>query len=239
MMRCAVVDDEPLARECLVNYIDKVDFLQLVDTGENPMEVKGLFDNNQIDLLFLDVHMPVMNGIEYLKATKVRPIVILTTAYPSYALEGYELDVLDYLLKPITFNRFFRSISKAKDQYLLKQKEIPPAPTNEEETYFFVRCNQVFEKIYFKEVLYVEAQENYVVIHTTRQSYMVLMPIKRVEELLGQGFLRVHKSYLVAVDKITSVETHQLTIKGQIIPVSRTYRSKVIESVVDERVWKK
>lgn len=238
MIRCAVIDDEPLARECIADYIDKVDFLQLAGVGANPLVINELMDRGEVDLLFLDIHMPVINGIDYLKTCKTLPQVILTTAYPGYALEGYELDVLDYLLKPITFNRFYKAVSKAKDYHLLRTRDSSDKE-NKEKAHFFVKCNQVFEKIYIEEVLYVEAQENYVVIHSTQQKYMVLMPIKRIEELLGSDFLRVHKSYLVAREKITAVENHQLLIGDHAIPLSRTYRTTVLERVVEKKIWRK
>lgn len=238
MMRCAVIDDEPLARECIADYIEKVDFLQLAGVGANPLALTELVDRGEVDLLFLDIHMPVMNGIDYLKISKSLPQVILTTAYPGYALEGYELDVVDYLLKPITFNRFYKAVSKAKDYHSLASK-VSSAKDNKDKAHFFVKCNQVFEKIYIEEVLYIEAQENYITIHTTQQKYMVLMPIKRMEELLGSGFLRVHKSYLVAQDKIKAVENHQVLIDDHAIPVSRTYRTAVLEKVVEKNIWRK
>ena len=232
------MDDEPLARECLTSYIGKVDFLELAGTLENPLELDQFLKKETIDLLFLDIQMPMMSGIEYLKTTRNLPMVILTTAFPNYALEGYELDVLDYLLKPITFNRFFKAISKAEDYHSIRFNE-PDSPSPTSKEYFFVKCNQVYEKIIFDEVLYVEAQENYVTIHTTSNKYMVLMPMKRIEELLGEEFLRIHKSYIVGINKITSVDRDRLSIGDQTIPISRNYRTTVIEKVVGKQVWKK
>lgn len=239
MMRCVVIDDEPLAREGMVNYISNVDFLDLVGTAENALELMKLIELKHVDLLFLDIHMPLMSGIEYLKSTKNRPMVIFTTAYPNYAIEGFELDVLDYLLKPITFNRFFKAVTKARDYQGLQENFTSPHDIDLKEPYFFVKCNQIYQRILFDHILFVEAQENYVVIHTKEQKYMVLMPIKRIEELLGEGFLRVHKSWIVALDKVSSLERDRLSIASQMIPISRNYRSKVIECVVGDKLWKK
>src|SRR4051794_29817601 len=122
MLNCVIIDDEPLARECISNYVEKIDFLHLAGTGNNPVELSELLDAHKIDLVFLDIQMPIMNGIDYLKVLQNPPIVIITTAYPSFALEGFQLDVLDYMLKPITFNRFFKGVSKAKDYHCLKTK---------------------------------------------------------------------------------------------------------------------
>ncbi|MEO6730794.1 MAG: response regulator, partial [Ferruginibacter sp.] len=121
-LKCVAIDDEPLARECIANYVREIDFLQLTGMGNNPVDLTRLLDEQPVDLIFLDIQMPVMNGIEFLKMTLHPPMVILTTAYPSYALEGFQLDVLDYLVKPITFNRFFKAVSKAKDYYHLRER---------------------------------------------------------------------------------------------------------------------
>lgn len=240
MIRCAIVDDEPLAREGIEGYVAKIDFLDLVATVENPLALSSKIKGDALDLLFLDIHMPGMSGIDYLKVTRNRPMVILTTAYPNYAIEGFELDVLDYLVKPITFNRFFKAVEKAHDFHQLRSNPAKEAKDdNEQPAYFFVKCDQVYERIAFNDVLYAEAQENYVVIHTIQRKYMVLMPFKRMEELLGDGFIRVHKSWIVALDKVTSVEKNQLTIQSTSIPISRSYRSTAVDQIVGEKLWKK
>lgn len=236
MINCAVIDDEPLARECLANYIQKVDFLNLVGEGNNPTEVYGLAKKQPLDLIFLDIQMPIMTGMEYLKSTTERPIVILTTAYPSYALEGFELDVLDYMVKPITFERFFKGAHKAKDYFLLcKTDEKNTAPD-----YFFVKCEHIYERIVMDEVEYVQALQNYVIIYTSTQKYMTLMPLKRIESILrAPKFLRVHKSYIVAVNKIQTVENSSVKLTNETIPVSRSYRKTVFQHVVNTSLLKK
>jgi len=235
-IKCVVVDDEPLAREGLINYIQQLDFLELVGTAENPVKLSELMEKVEVDLLFLDIQMPLMNGIDYLKVTKRRPLVILTTAFPNYALESYSLEVLDYMLKPITFDRFFQGAKKAKDYFSTSSSGDSSVAVPD---YFFVKSNQIFERIYFKDVLFVQAHENYIMLHTTNSKHMVLMPMKRIEELLGDSFLRVHNSYIIAQDKVSSVERDKVLIHDQEIPVSRNYRAKVMELVVGDKLWKK
>ncbi len=241
MIRCVVIDDEPLARECIADYIAKVDFLELVDAIANPTELETLKEKGSIDLLFLDIQMPVMSGIDYLKYTRRRPMVILTTAYPDYALESYELDVLDYLVKPITFGRFYKAITKANEYYRLQHKKSDPSKTTSDVVdYFFVKCEQTYEKIYYNDLQYIEALENYVVIYTKDTKYMTLMPMKRMEELLDKDmFMRVHKSYIVNIDSVLSYEKNRLKLLSKTIPVSRGNKSAVFEKVVNEKLWKK
>lgn len=237
MMNCVVIDDEPLARECIVNYAQKVDFLNVVGQGQNPMELTVLLNEKSVDLIFLDIQMPVMNGIDYLKTSQNLPTVIFTTAYPSYALEGYELDVLDYLLKPITFNRFFQASSKAKEFHQLKIQNIETS-TSKERDFFFIKCNTKYEKIYLDEILFVQAMQNYVTFHTTTEKYMALMNLKSVEEKLNsKGFIQVHKSYIIAKDKVSGLENHELLITDHRIPISRNYRKEVLGQLLGDKLW--
>src|SRR3569833_1182280 len=167
MMNCVIVDDEPLAREGLANYVREVDFLNLTGVCENPLELLPLFDKNIIDLVFLDIQMPKMNGIEFLKIMQKPPMVVITTAYPSYALDGFQLNVLDYLLKPITFERFFKAAAKARDYHKL----LTANPAGSVEDYFFIKCGGKFEKIFFDDILYIEGMQNYVTIYTAKGKY--------------------------------------------------------------------
>ncbi len=237
MINCIIVDDEPLAREGLMNYVREVNFLQLSATCENPVELTALLGQQSVDLLFLDIQMPKMNGIEFLKMTPSPPMVIITTAYPSFALEGFQLNVLDYLLKPVTFERFFRSVSKAKDYFDLKSRPAAGGPQPAEK-YFFIKCGSKFEKIHFDEILYVEGSQNYVTIHTVRGKYMTLLYLKNLEEQLDPAaFIRVHKSYIVACSKIDGIDGSDIFIRTNRIPLSRNYREKVIGQVVANKLW--
>jgi len=170
-INAVVVDDEPLAREGIAKYVKEFDFLTLVACCENALQLLKVLDEQTVDLIFLDIQMPKMHGIDFLKSTTHRPMVILITAFPDYALEGFQLDVMDYLLKPVTFDRFFKSVNKAKDYYQLITKSTPAVNKIEDKDadYFFIKCSSKYEKIYFAEILYVEGLENYVAIYTQKK----------------------------------------------------------------------
>jgi two-component system LytT family response regulator len=242
MMNCVIIDDEPLAREGLASYVREVDFLHLSGTCENPLELIKLLDHQAIDLIFLDIQMPKMNGIDFLKIMQKPPMVIITTAYPSYALEGFQLNVLDYLLKPITFDRFFKSANKAKDYHrLLSNSAQPGVPKTEaDEGYCFIKCGNKYEKIYFEDILYVEGMQNYVTIFTTKGKYITLLNLKSLEQNLDNKlFIRVHKSYMVSTGKIDGIEGNDIFIHSHRIPISRNYREQVIQQVVANKLWDK
>lgn len=241
MINCVIIDDEPLAREGLANYVREVDFLTLSGTGENPLELLPLLDRQTIDLVFLDIQMPKMNGIEFLKILQKPPMVVITTAYPSYALEGFQLNVLDYLLKPVTFERFFKAASKARDYHRLLMKSLSnDTAVTEPDDYFFIKCGSKYEKIPFEEILYVEGMQNYVNIYTLKGKYVTMLSLKSLEENLDQkAFIRVHKSYIVAIGKIDGIEGNEIFIQNNRIPISRNYRDQVIGQVVTKKLWDK
>jgi len=242
MINCVIIDDEPLAREGLGNYVREVDFLQLAGTCENPLELMKLLDRQPADLLFLDIQMPKMNGIEFLKIMQKPPMVVITTAYPTYALESFQLDVLDYLLKPITFERFFKAASKARDYHrlLMNPKSTDPGKHEQQDDYFFIKCGSKYEKIPLDEILYIEGMQNYVNIFTLKGKYVTMLSLKNLEEnLAGKAFIRVHKSYMVAIGKIEGIEGNEIFIQAGKIPISRNYREQVIRQVVTNRLWDK
>lgn len=241
VLTCVIIDDEPLARECISNYVAQVDFLKLVGTGNNPLDLTQLMDQHSIDLIFLDIQMPIMNGIDFLKSVQDPPMVIITTAYPHFALEGFHLDVMDYLVKPITFTRFFTAIKKAKDYHHLLTTSAPADNSHGGAAdYFFVKCGYKFERIDLNEILYIEAMQNYVTIFTVKGKYVTLLQLKNVEENLNpQSFIRVHKSYIVSIAKIDTIENNEIKLKSFRIPISRQYRDHVIEKVVNNKLWKK
>jgi two-component system, LytTR family, response regulator len=242
MINCAIIDDEPLAREGLANYVREIDFLHLAATCENPVELTNVLDKHVVDLIFLDIQMPKMNGIEFLKIAQKPPMVIITTAFPTYALEGFQLNVLDYLLKPITFDRFFKSVNKAKDyhQLISRQASNSPSKENDAPDYFFIKCGNKYEKIQIADILYIEGMQNYVTIYTVNGKFMTLLYLKNLEQNLdSQSFIRVHKSYIVAIDKIQAIDGNEVRIQSHNIPVSRNYRDQVIEQVVKKKLWVK
>ena len=233
-INCLVIDDEPLAREGLAQYVQDLDFLHLIAQCESPLEAEAWLE--QADLIFLDVQMPKLNGIDFLKSLRQPPLVVLTTAYPQYALEGYQLDVLDYLLKPITFDRFYQSAQKAKAQWQLRQAQPTAAPDD----YFFIKVEHKYEKIAVSEILWVEAMQNYVMIHTPHQKHMTLLTLKSVAERLPAAqFIQTHKSFIVAKNKITSLEGNQIFVGSQMVPISRGYRDKVIDELVSQNLLKR
>ncbi len=239
MIRCAIIDDEPLARECLVNYINEVSYLELVGQGANPLELNEIMAAETVDLVFLDIQMPVINGIDFLKITTNLPMVIITTAYPSFALEGFDLNVLDYLLKPITFNRFLKAVHKAQELQRLKGNEKTTEREVSQTEYFFLKCDGKYEKIYHHTILFVQGLQNYVTFYTTEGKYVSLITLKKVEERLPEHlFMRVHKSSLVAIQKIDSVQPHEISIGEHRIAVSRNYRKDVKERVLGSHLWK-
>ncbi len=236
-LKCLIVDDEPLAREGLLNYVREIDFLQTVGTANNPIELTQLLDRDTVDLVFLDIQMPKMSGVDFLRQHRHLPSVILTTAFPGYALEGYALDVVDYLLKPITFTRFFQAVSKVR-----RRHASPAAVTSEAAVldYFYIKCEQRYERIQIDEVLYVKALQNYVEIYTLRGRFVTLLSLSTVAEYVGgHSFLRVHKSYLVPVDRIDTIDGSELLIGEHRVPISRSQRGEVLEQVVEGKLWKK
>jgi two-component system, LytTR family, response regulator len=230
-MKCVVIDDEPLARNGMIGYVEKTDLLTLAGSYENPLECTELLQSGTVDLLFLDIQMPYLTGIEFLKTARNLPMVILHTAYPTYALEGYQLDVIDYLVKPVAFERFFKAVSKANDFFTLRQKPATnnAAPSFTETDFFFVKC----EKIFYHEILYVEALQNYSMIYTPRQKFMTLMTLKSFEESLpAETFLRTHKSFLVNRLKVESIAGNEVRIGQKMIPINQEVKKILLEKLI-------
>jgi DNA-binding LytR/AlgR family response regulator len=238
-LKCIITDDEPLSAEGLSKYLEVIDYLELVAVAQNPLELNKLLESQPVDLIFLDIQMPFMTGLDFLKIKTSLPMVILTTAYSDYAIEGFQLDVIDYLLKPITFTRFLKAANKAKDYYILKNPKIESAVTAAPD-YVFIKCENKYEKIQIGEILFVQALQNYVIIYTGSNKFMTLLPLKTVETYLDNGqFLRVHKSYLVAIAKIDSIDGNDIRIQQHSIPISRNLRDEVIEVVVKSKLMSK
>src|ERR1700743_160734 len=241
MIRCLVVDDEPLALHILEDYISKMPFLQLVKVTTNPIEALALVQEGNIDLVFLDVQMPELTGIQFMKIANGKTKVILTTAYSQYALEGYELDVVDYLLKPIRCDRFFKSAQKAQGiiQPSVKQPTVEPVQQVQQQQqdflsdFIFVKSEYKIQKVYLHQILFIEGLKDYISIFTPTERIITLQNMKKMEDTLPEKhFVRVHKSYIVALNKIDSIERSRIFIGDKIIPVGDTYRDnffKIIE----------
>lgn len=230
MIRCLVVDDEPLALHIVEDYISKVPFLKLVKSTTNPIEALTLVQQGEIDLVFLDVQMPELTGIQFLKIANGKAKVILTTAYPEYALEGYELDVVDYLLKPIAFDRFFKSVQKAQGIIQPSVKPVTsPEPAQQQNDFLsdfiFVKSEHKIQKVYLRDILFIEGLKDYISIFTPAERIITLQNMKKMEDALPEKhFIRVHKSYIVSLNKIDSIERSRIWIGEKIIPVGDTYR---------------
>jgi DNA-binding LytR/AlgR family response regulator len=231
-IKTIVVEDEPLAREGLLSYIREVDFLEVVAACENALDANRVLSSAQVDLMFLDIQMPRLTGIDFLKSLTKRPIVIMTTAYPNFALQGYELDVMDYLVKPFPFDRFLKAANKARDFYTL-HAQAPQSTTPAREDYFFVKCDYRYEKIHFDSILYVEGMENYIVIHTVEKSFMTLLRMKNIEEILPTpAFMRIHKSYIASVKAITAIDGNEVVIGAKRLPLSRERKAEILERLL-------
>src|SRR6201986_2853007 len=242
MIRCLIVDDEPLALHILEDYISKIPFLQLVKATTNPIEALTLVQEKQVDLVFLDVQMPELTGIQFLRIANGRAKVILTTAYPQYALEGYELDVIDYLLKPIAFDRFYKAVQKA--QAVLQPAAISPAPQPLQvepaaqkqqdllSDFIFVKTEHKIQKVYLNDILFIEGLKDYISIFTPSERIITLQNMKKMEDALPERhFIRVHKSYIVSINKIDSIERSRIFIGDKVIPVGDTYREEFFKIV--------
>lgn len=239
-LRCVIVDDEPLASEGLSKYIEVIDYLELIAVAQNPLQLDLLLEQQEIDLIFLDIQMPHMTGLDFLEIKNPKSLVIITSAFPNYALQGFHYNVVDYLLKPITFNRFFKATNKAKNNFLLMNRQVEDPARQEEEDYFFIRCENKFEKIMIADILFVQAMQNYVILYTTKGKYMTLLPLKKVEEYLDANrFIRVHKSSLFAISKIDRIENGIISIEEHEINISRNLREYVMDVVVKNKLMSK
>jgi DNA-binding LytR/AlgR family response regulator len=234
-IRCIIVDDEPLAREGMEKLVKDAGFFDLVSICKNALEANKILSDEKIDLMFLDIQMPGMRGIDFLKTLQVRPLVIITTAYPNFALEGFELNVLDYLVKPITTERFMKAANRAKDMLEFKEDD----NTGDKKDFFFIRSASSYEKVFFGDILFIEASQNYMTIHTEKGKLMALLTIKSLEEQLpGNKFLRIHKSYIISLEKITSLRGNEVIISSHTIPIGNNYKDQLLKIVNDRLIGK-
>ena len=233
-IKCILIDDEPFARKGLQGYIGQIDFLDLRGVCENAIELNSLLKKEPADLLFLDIEMPYLTGIEFLKQLPSPPRVIFTTAYEKYALQGFELEVLDYLLKPISFDRFLKAANKAFDYF--RQQQSPAVA----EDYIFVKADSRLERVAFADILFAEALENYVAIYTREKKIITHLTLKMLQEKLpAAAFIQPHKSYLVSIDKINSIEGNILHITQYQVPISKYQKEEIMEKIVNSKLLKR
>lgn len=228
-MKCIIVDDEQLARALLQKYVEKFPKLELIGSFKNPMEALEFLKTNEVDLMLLDIQMPEITGIEMLQTMQNKPLVIFTTAYSEYALDGFNLDVLDYLVKPFPFDRFSKAIQKALEYHELKTKA---AVSNVSKDYLVVKADHRLHKIKFSDIKYIEGLREYVTFHLPEFKIVALESLKRLEELLpSKDFLRVHKSFIIRKEGVTSAYGSMLEIGTKEIPIGKSYKEVVMKEL--------
>ena len=229
---CIITDDEPMARKGLQGYVEKIDYLQLAGVCEDAVQLNSLLKQQPADLLFLDIEMPYITGIDFLKTATNPPKVIFTTAYEQYAIKGYDLDILDYLLKPISFERFLKAANKAWDFFNTRQETVNP--------HLFIKTDSKLEKVNFSDILFVEAMENYVAIYTPEKKLVTHSTLKAMQENLPSfSFIQPHKSYIVNIHCINSIEGNTLHIGQYQVPISKYLKEEVMEKIVNNKLLKR
>lgn len=238
-MKCIIVDDEPLAREGIQLNIEEVEFLELVGEFGNPIAANDFLQKNEVDLMFLDVQMPGMTGLEFLKSLQQKPLTIMTTAYAEYALEGFELDVIDYLVKPVRLSRFIKAVNKAKQYYDLQQKKDMTVESISNE-FIYIKSERKYIRIFFKDIKYIKGLKDYVMIYTSNDKMMTAMNIKTINAQLPDSiFVRISKSYIININYIDAVELDFIQLSGEEIPLGKTYREDFINNYIKTNLVKR
>lgn len=234
-IRCIIIDDEPVARKIIREFVEQTPFLTLCGQFGNAADAGAFLQENQADLLFVDIEMPGSSGLDFVKSLAIKPMVVITTAFPEYALEGYELNIIDYLLKPIAYTRFLKATHKAKEYHDLKDLAIPQVLSSS----LFVRCEKRIEKIGISDILYVESTGNYVHIYLEDRVLTAYLTLKSLEsQLPANEFIKTHQSFLISFSKITAIDGNQLMVGKKAIPISRNYRDKLM-SLIEKRLLKR
>lgn len=237
-MNCLAIDDEPLALNIIEDYANKVPYLNLIDKCTNAFDALNLMQKHKIDLIFLDIEMPHLSGIDFLQSIEKRPYIIFTTAYPDYAVQGFELNAADYLLKPIEFNRFLRAVNKVYELYNLHREDTvsvaqaPHRETTGTPDYLLIKVEYATVKVEFNSILYIEGLKDYVKIHAGSKPLLTKSTMKNIEEKLPSNmFTRVHKSFVVNLSQIESIENNRILIAGRRIPIGSQYKNSFFELV--------
>ncbi|WP_207430857.1 LytR/AlgR family response regulator transcription factor [Sabulibacter ruber] len=235
-LTCLAIDDEPLALDLMRSYISKIPFLNLVQTCSSPLEAMAILQRQPIDLLFLDIEMPEITGVQFVQSLMNRPAVIFTSAYPQYALDGFTLDAVDYLLKPIPFDRFFKAVNKVYERAQLQPAaavaSAPVTHQNETEDFIFVKADYKTLRVNLRDILFIEGLKDYVILHTTSRKIITLLSMNKIMEKLPElEFARVHRSYIVSLAHIDSIEKSRIKIKEQEIPIGDSYKESFMRWV--------
>lgn len=239
-LKCIIVDDEPLAREGIVEYAGKISFLEVVGSYESALEVLHVLNTQQVDLIILDIEMPTLTGIDLLKTLTTHPLCIIISANPQFAIEGYDLEVFDYLLKPVSFDRFLKSVKRAYDKFLLLDGDRKNENASQQQ-FFFIKNDRGYEKIEINDIIYIEGLQNYVFIHTHDKKHTVYITLKIAEQKLPiQSFIRVHKSYIVNVSAINAIQGNELKLhSGASIPIGREKKEEVLQILLNGNLLKR
>ena len=228
-MNCIIIDDEQIARKGLEQYVLKIGDLNLVGSYGSALEAGEVLRQQPVDLMLLDIQMPNITGLEFLRSLRNPPLTILHTAYPNYALEGYQLDVIDYLVKPATFDRFYQAISKASEFFKLKNKE----PEAQAANFIFIKSDKRYEKVLLQEILYVEAMQNYSVVQTLDRKLITPMSLKSVESTLpSEQFKRVQRSFIVSINHISAFEGNQIKVGSKMISITKEAKAALIDRLM-------
>lgn len=234
-IRCLIIDDEPLAINIIKKFLQEIHYAEVVATCENAMEAFSYVSENPVDLLFLDINMPTINGLDFLKSLKSPPLVIITSAYRDYAVDGFDLNVLDYLVKPISFQRFLTSMDKAVRAIREKEKVDMPvvSKSDKSKSFIFLKVDKKMVKVYLDEILYIESLKDYVRIRTVYEDLVTHQNLNSMAKILpADNFIRIHKSYTIAVDKVKSIEGNCVEIATKLIPIGRNYRKEAKEHIL-------
>jgi DNA-binding LytR/AlgR family response regulator len=230
-IKCIAIEDEPLALKKIEGFIEQIDYLYFLEGFDNAVDAIGFLKKNPVDLIFLDIRMKKLSGIQFLEALQIKPKVIITSAYDEFALKGYELDVTDYLLKPFTFERFIKSVDKVYNQ-------LKGEMDKNSSDYIFVKTEYRIEKIEIKSILYIQGMKDYLQIHTTDRKIMTLQTFRKLLEILPQNeFIRIHNSYIVAISKIETIERSRIRIGKELIPISDSYKEDFYGILKERRTF--
>jgi DNA-binding LytR/AlgR family response regulator len=242
-LKCVIADDEPMARRLLQEYIEDIDFLELRGSVENALKAGNLLNTGPVDLLFLDINMPKLSGIGFLRTAGILPMVIMTTAHADYAAEAFELDVLDYLVKPFSFERCLKACNRAREMRDLKvaaNAAAAPGDIKPDDNYFFVKCDGRIEKVLYDDLVYIEAQLNYVTLHSTHGRLMVYHTIKGIlEQLPSERFFKVHKSIIVNLSKIKGIEGNEIDLGTARVTISQHSYADAMKAILRDRMIKR